>query len=101
MCLLLMNKAFGVMSIPAGLGYPSRDSVLLMLSFCKEPSWSTAELAWALVLMKLLALPRQIESMKAGRWQSGAGCCPRQDLGAICGRRHCSGRLKRDIRVRL
>jgi D-3-phosphoglycerate dehydrogenase / 2-oxoglutarate reductase len=38
-----------------------------------EPSWATAELTWALVLMGLRDLPRQIDSMKAGRWQFGVG----------------------------
>ena len=39
----------------------------------REPSWSTAELTWALVLMGLRDLPRQVDSMKAGRWQAGVG----------------------------
>jgi D-3-phosphoglycerate dehydrogenase len=38
-----------------------------------EPSWATAELTWALVLMGLRDLPRQIDSMKAGKWQFGVG----------------------------
>jgi D-3-phosphoglycerate dehydrogenase len=39
----------------------------------REPSWATAELTWALVLMGLRDLPRQIDSMKAGKWQFGVG----------------------------
>ena len=38
-----------------------------------EPSWATAELTWALVLMGLRDLPRQIDHMKAGKWQFGVG----------------------------
>ena len=38
-----------------------------------EPSWGTTELTWALVLMGLRDLPLQIDSMKAGKWQSGIG----------------------------
>lgn len=38
-----------------------------------EPSWSTAELTLALMLDGLRDLPRQISSMKAGRWQFGVG----------------------------
>ena len=38
-----------------------------------EPSWATAELTWALVLMGLRDLPRQIDSMKAGKWQFSVG----------------------------
>ncbi len=39
----------------------------------REPSWATAELTWALVLMGLRDLSRQIEFMKAGKWQSSVG----------------------------
>ena len=38
-----------------------------------SPSYATAELTWALVLAAMRGLPDQIESMKAGRWQSGVG----------------------------
>ncbi len=39
----------------------------------REPSWATAELTWALVLMGLRDLPQQVESMKAGKWQFSVG----------------------------
>jgi len=38
-----------------------------------EPSPSTKELTLALILMGLRDLPRQIDSMKAGKWQFGVG----------------------------
>jgi D-3-phosphoglycerate dehydrogenase len=38
-----------------------------------SPSYATAELTWALVLAAMRRLPDQVESMKAGRWQSGVG----------------------------
>ena len=38
-----------------------------------EPDWATAELSLAFLLMGLRDLPRQIDSMKAGKWQSGVG----------------------------
>src|SRR5207248_926139 len=37
------------------------------------PSWSTAELTWALVLAAMRDLPRQIASCRAGTWQAGVG----------------------------
>lgn len=37
------------------------------------PSYPTAELAWALVLMGLRELPQNIAALKAGRWQVGVG----------------------------
>jgi D-3-phosphoglycerate dehydrogenase len=38
-----------------------------------SPAWSTAELAMTMILMSLRDLPAEIESMKAGNWQSGIG----------------------------
>jgi len=38
-----------------------------------SPSYATAELTWALVLAAMRQLPQQVESLKAGRWQSGVG----------------------------
>jgi D-3-phosphoglycerate dehydrogenase / 2-oxoglutarate reductase len=38
-----------------------------------SPSWSTAELTWALVLAAMRDLPRQVASCKAGTWQAGVG----------------------------
>jgi D-3-phosphoglycerate dehydrogenase len=37
------------------------------------PSYPTAELAWALILMGLRELPQNIAGLKAGRWQVGIG----------------------------
>lgn len=37
------------------------------------PSYSTAELTWALVLAAARRLPQQVESLKAGRWQTEIG----------------------------
>ena len=37
------------------------------------PSYSTAELTWALVLCGARLIPQQVESMKAGRWQTAMG----------------------------
>ena len=38
-----------------------------------SPSYSTAELTWALVLAALRQLPQQVASCKAGDWQAGVG----------------------------
>src|SRR5215467_4566482 len=38
-----------------------------------SPSYSTAELAWALVLAAMRQLPQQVASLRAGRWQAGVG----------------------------
>jgi D-3-phosphoglycerate dehydrogenase len=37
------------------------------------PSYSTAELTWALVLAAVRDLPRQVASCRAGEWQAGVG----------------------------
>ena len=37
------------------------------------PSYPTAELTWALILMGLRELPQNIAALKAGRWQIGVG----------------------------
>jgi D-3-phosphoglycerate dehydrogenase len=37
------------------------------------PSYATAELAWALILMGMRELPQNIAGLKAGRWQVGVG----------------------------
>ena len=37
------------------------------------PSYAAAELTWALVLAAMRQLPRQMESLKAGKWQIGVG----------------------------
>ena len=38
-----------------------------------SPSYSTAELTWALVLAAMRQIPQQAASCKAGAWQSGVG----------------------------
>ncbi len=38
-----------------------------------EPSYATAELTWALILMALRDIPKQMASLKAGKWQTGVG----------------------------
>jgi D-3-phosphoglycerate dehydrogenase / 2-oxoglutarate reductase len=38
-----------------------------------SPSYSTAELTWALVLAAMRQIPRQVASCKAGKWQAGVG----------------------------
>jgi D-3-phosphoglycerate dehydrogenase / 2-oxoglutarate reductase len=38
-----------------------------------SPSYSTAELTWALVLAAMRQLPQQVMSCKAGEWQAGVG----------------------------
>lgn len=37
------------------------------------PSYATAELTWALVLAAMRQIPRQLASLRAGRWQCGVG----------------------------
>lgn len=38
-----------------------------------SPSYSTAELTWALALAAMRQIPQQMSSLKAGRWQTGVG----------------------------
>jgi D-3-phosphoglycerate dehydrogenase / 2-oxoglutarate reductase len=38
-----------------------------------SPSYATAELTWALVLAAMRQIPKQVASVKAGRWQAGVG----------------------------
>lgn len=37
------------------------------------PSYATAEFTWGLVLAAMRAIPQQMASLKAGKWQSGVG----------------------------
>jgi D-3-phosphoglycerate dehydrogenase len=37
------------------------------------PCYAAAELTWGLVLSAMRQIPRQVESLKAGRWQMGVG----------------------------
>jgi D-3-phosphoglycerate dehydrogenase len=38
-----------------------------------SPSYSTAELTWALVLAAMRQIPQQVASLKSGGWQAGVG----------------------------
>jgi D-3-phosphoglycerate dehydrogenase len=38
-----------------------------------SPSYSTAELTWALVLAAMRQIPEQVASLRDGRWQAGVG----------------------------
>src|SRR5690349_22258507 len=38
-----------------------------------SPSYATAELTWGLVIAAMRELPRQVASLKAGKWQAGVG----------------------------
>jgi len=38
-----------------------------------QPSYATAELAWALVLAAMRNIPQEVQALKAGRWQSTIG----------------------------
>ncbi len=38
-----------------------------------SPSYSTAELTWALVLAAMRQIPQQVASLRTGRWQAGVG----------------------------
>ena len=37
------------------------------------PSYATAELTWGLIIAALREIPRQMDSLKAGKWQIGVG----------------------------
>ena len=37
------------------------------------PSYSTAELTWGLVIAAMRGIPKQMASLKAGKWQAGVG----------------------------
>jgi D-3-phosphoglycerate dehydrogenase len=49
------------------------------------PSYSTAELTWALVLAAMRRIPQQTASLKAGKWQSGIGAGLRDKTLGIYG----------------
>jgi D-3-phosphoglycerate dehydrogenase / 2-oxoglutarate reductase len=53
-----------------------------------SPSYSTAELTWALILAALRQIPQQAASLRAGEWQAGVGRSLRgKTLGLFgCGR---------------
>ena len=52
----------------------TRLGIMLCSNFHKDtPSHATVELVWTLILAAMRNLPREVESMKAGRWQGGVG----------------------------
>jgi D-3-phosphoglycerate dehydrogenase / 2-oxoglutarate reductase len=52
----------------------TRNGVILSSSqHPGRPSYSTAELAWGLVIAAMRQIPQQMASLKAGKWQTGVG----------------------------
>src|SRR5438067_6049540 len=49
------------------------------------PSYSTAELTWALVLVGLRDIPQQVAALRAGEWQIAAGSTARGKTVGIFG----------------
>jgi D-3-phosphoglycerate dehydrogenase len=49
------------------------------------PSYAAAELTWALVLAAVRRLPREVASLRAGRWQTGVGHTLRGKVLGIVG----------------
>src|ERR1700722_7260447 len=49
------------------------------------PSYSTAELTWALVLAAMRQIPQQVAALKAGKWQIGVGSTLRDKTLGIYG----------------
>jgi D-3-phosphoglycerate dehydrogenase len=49
------------------------------------PSYATAELTWGLVLAAMRQIPQQMQSLKAGHWQSGMGTSLRDKTLGIYG----------------
>ncbi len=49
------------------------------------PSYATAELAFGLMIAALRQIPRQVQSLKAGRWQAGVGMTLRDKTLGIYG----------------
>src|SRR5687767_12641008 len=49
------------------------------------PSYATAEMTWALILASMRDIPRQVASLKAGRWQAGVGATLRNKVLGIYG----------------
>jgi D-3-phosphoglycerate dehydrogenase / 2-oxoglutarate reductase len=50
-----------------------------------SPSFAAAELTWALVLAAVRKIPSQVESMKAGRWQTAIGSTLRSKTLGVYG----------------
>jgi len=49
------------------------------------PSYSTAEMTWALILAAMRDIPRQAASLKAGNWQAGVGSSLKNKVLGIYG----------------
>src|SRR5256886_7363013 len=49
------------------------------------PSYATAELTWGLVISAMREIPRQMASLKAGKWQAGVGSTMRGKTLGIFG----------------
>src|SRR6516164_10062377 len=49
------------------------------------PSWSTAELTWGLIVAAMRQIPQQMASLKAGKWQIGAGITLRHKTLGVYG----------------
>ena len=49
------------------------------------PSFATAELTWALVLAAMRQIPRQVEALRRGEWQTGVGATLRGKTLGIYG----------------
>ena len=49
------------------------------------PSYATAELTWGLIISAMREIPRQMASLKAGKWQTGVGSTMRGKTLGIFG----------------
>jgi len=49
------------------------------------PSYATAEFTWGLVIAAMRQIPQQVESLKAGKWQTGVGSSLRDKTLGIYG----------------
>jgi D-3-phosphoglycerate dehydrogenase len=49
------------------------------------PSYATAELTWGLIIAALRGIPRQMASLRAGKWQAGVGSSLRGKILGIFG----------------
>src|SRR6266545_7039816 len=50
-----------------------------------SPSYATAELTWGLIIAALREIPRQMDSLKAGKWQIGVGSTMRGKILGVFG----------------
>src|SRR6266436_4919857 len=49
------------------------------------PSYATAELTWGLIISAMREIPKQMASLKAGKWQAGVGSTMRGKILGIFG----------------